>query len=337
MAENIQCTVVRATNLIGNDGIGANKTSDPYVELTLLRSNEEVIQTEIKRTKVVPKNVNPIWNETFVFGADVDRRSVTYLCATIFDKNLLKNVPLGRVLVPIDTICPVLAQNTSIEQPYRVEKCGKMKAATGELFLKFASSHATEVARAEPVETKPPNVLLITVENAAELPAMDHHGTSDPFVSISCNKTRLRTTTKRKTVSCMWHESFKIPVTDKTAEVIFVVEDFDATINDFIGQAKVPLNQLDDGKRQTVTLALLDRKFRQSGHLGTLTVSLQWVYVAHSDKIAFNKKKAKHDLFAKAKHLLTGGPNVRVICIARRELKKGYSLLMVETIHVGIG
>ncbi|KAF0685797.1 Aste57867_22405 [Aphanomyces stellatus] len=327
MVEEVRVTVVRATRLVGNDGFGANKTSDPFVELTLLRSNEELVKGTAFKTRDVQKTVNPLWNETFVFGKDVDLRSAHYLCCTIFDKNFLKNVPLGRVLVLMDDVRSCLQKNSRVEQSYPVTKFGSMKVATGDLVLAFepndgapsaAAGHAAVAAPGssgvdrlsdESQGTGPPNVLRVTVESAANLPAMDKGGTSDPLVIISCNKTKLNTTTKLKTLSCMWNESFKLPVEDPNQFVLFVVEDFDATFNDFIGQVKVPLESLQDGKKQTLTLPLLDKKFRPKDKLGSITVSLHWIHVDNVSAVVASNKKKHVGLFGQITNAIAGVPD----------------------------
>ncbi|KDO24696.1 hypothetical protein SPRG_10230 [Saprolegnia parasitica CBS 223.65] len=298
MSEEYRVVVVKATNLVGNDGFGANKTSDPFVELSYLNSNYEPLKSETRKTRDVSKTINPLWNETFVIGSDTDLRTVTYLACTVYDKNLLKNVPLGRALVPLGVIRSGVMAGGSFQHKCTVEKFGKMRFATGDLFLEFTVHHHGASAVAAPASgdeqtaappTGPPNVLHVTIDSATGLPAMDMGGTSDPLVVITCNKTKLNTTTKAKR--------------------LFVVEDFDVAVNDFMGQAKVSLEALGDMKPRTVTLDLLDKKFRKKKDLGTLTVTLRWVYSANvTDVVASNKKKAG-DIFSKIGNALMGNPD----------------------------
>ncbi|OQS02130.1 hypothetical protein THRCLA_05475 [Thraustotheca clavata] len=324
MGDAFRVTIVKATGLLGNDGFGANKTSDPFVEVSFLNSSLEVVKGESKRTRDVSKTINPIWNEVFTIGIEMDLRMATFIAFTIFDKNLLKNVPLGRVVVAIQEIRDGVAANGVFQQKYSVEKFGKMKVATGELYLEFVthqkgfvSGDAVDInvvpsaaPGSEGLEhTGPPNLLHVTIESATGLPAMDRGGTSDPLVIITCNKTKLNTTTKTKTLSCMWNESFRFPVINPKEEVLFTVEDFDITVNDFMGQAKVSLESLADGKAQTLTLDLLDKKFRKRDGLGTLTVTLRW-HFSHSidEVVAANKKKAG-GIFSKVTNALVGNPD----------------------------
>ncbi|CAK4072437.1 unnamed protein product [Aphanomyces euteiches] len=323
MVDEIRVTVQRATGLVGNDGFGSNKTSDPFVELTLLRGNEEVIKSTPFKTRDVQKTVNPLWNEHFVIGRDVDLRMAHYLCCTVYDKNFLKNVPLGRVLVPMDDARSCILSGTRVERTYPVTKFGSMKVATGELYLAFEPANgppapppgqqndpnAGDASIAVAAPTGPPNVLHVTVESATGLPAMDRGGTSDPLVIISCGKTKLNTTTKNKTLSCMWNEHFKLPVDDPSQFVLFVVEDFDATFNDFMGQVKVPLETLQDEAKQTLTLELLDKKFRKKGDLGTLTVTLHWTYTENISSVVDSNKKKQVGLFSKITNTITGVPD----------------------------
>ncbi|KAF0685796.1 Aste57867_22404 [Aphanomyces stellatus] len=342
MAEEMRISVVRATRLQGIRG--ANKAANPYVELTLLHANEEQIKGPTFKTRDAHKTLNPLWNETFVLGGDVDLRSVHFVCCTIYDKTFMSSSPMGRVLILMDDIRTGFRDRDRFERTYSISKYGLLKVATtGELFLAFESSNmsptrrvsaATAFAQGErlsapfipqPVAAPgvsmhddavleimshgPPNVLRVTVESATGLPAMDLGGTSDPLVVITCNKTKLNTTTKYKTLSCMWNESFKFPVDDPNQFVLFVVEDFDATFNDFIGQVKVPLESLQDGAKQSMTLTLLDKKFRPKESLGTLTVSLQWTYVDNVSSVVASNKKKHVGLFGQLTNAITGVPD----------------------------
>jgi len=213
--EMIEVRVQRAANIIGNDGFGSSKTSDPYIELTLLNSKEEVIRGELKKTKVIQKTVNPEWNETLCMGDNVDLRMATYLACTMFDKNILKDVPLGRVVIPLREIIGDRLANgpITVQRPFKT--VGKMKAVTGELFLQIshAPGHGTNVilppaaGMPDQAELGPRNLLVVTVEKGIDLPAMDSGGTSDPLVILTCNKTTLKTTTKKKTLKPLWKES----------------------------------------------------------------------------------------------------------------------------------
>ncbi|EQC29478.1 hypothetical protein SDRG_12726 [Saprolegnia diclina VS20] len=306
--EEVRVGIVKATNLVGNDGFGSNKTSDPYVVLTYLNSSLAVIKGESKKTKDIPSTVNPVWNETLVVGHDVDLRTVSFLALTIFDKNMLKDVPLGRVVLPMDVVRSALLGPVVLESP--VEKFDRVKVATGTLFLELTSNAPAPTPASAPGDVAleiegPLNVLNITIDRATGLKAMDSNNSSDPLVIISCQKEKFTTTTMPKTLTPVWNESFRMPMTDATQEILFVVEDFDMLSNDVIGRAKVHMESLADGKKKTLDLDLCDKRFKKVDGLGVLTVTLQWVHRANVNEIIESNKKKKGGIFDKVKNVMS--------------------------------
>ncbi|OQS01372.1 hypothetical protein ACHHYP_01203 [Achlya hypogyna] len=312
--EEVRVTVIRAVGLVGNDGFGSNKTSDPYVSITYLNSSEELIKGETKKTKDIQKTVNPEWNETLIVGRDIDLRRVTWLALTVYDKNMLKDVALGRALVPMEVVRSALAAPTPIALEFPITKFSGVKVATGSIFIELASNAPVPVAAAAPGDVAidvagPPNVLIITVDKATGLKAMDSNGFSDPLVIISCQKEKFTTTTMQKTLTPVWNETFRMPLTDGTQEITFVVEDFDMLANDVIGKVKVPVDSLAHGMKQTLDLVLQDKKFKKAEGLGTLTVTMQWTYRANIDEIVESNKKKKLGIFDKMKNVVSGVPD----------------------------
>ncbi|OQR97039.1 hypothetical protein THRCLA_07103 [Thraustotheca clavata] len=312
--EEVNVTIVRAIGIVGNDGFGANKTSDPYAVLTYLNSNGDVIKGTTKKTKDIQKTVNPEWNETHVVGHDVDLRTITSLAVTIMDKNMMRDVPLGRAVVPMDVVRSALGTSTPLSVEYPIEKFDKVKIATGTLHLQFSSNAPAAVASDAPDDvaiemTGPPNCLLITIDRATGLKAMDSGGTSDPLVIVSCQKEKFTTTTIQKTLTPVWNQSFRMPITDVTQEILFVVEDFDTLSNDLIGKVKLPMEAVAHGNKQTFDLRLLDKKFRPAEGLGTLTVTLHWVFKANIDEIVESNKKKKVGILDKVMNVVSGVPD----------------------------
>lgn len=73
----LQLTVLAGKNLMAADRGG---TSDPYVQLRLGDSKEAL------KTKVIKKNLNPEWNETFDLKLERLHESLTIEC---FDYDLM--------------------------------------------------------------------------------------------------------------------------------------------------------------------------------------------------------------------------------------------------------
>jgi Ca2+-dependent lipid-binding protein len=61
----LRIKVLRATDLQRRDFLGGS--GDPYVRI-LLQTRENRNQTiDIARTRTVPKTLNPLWNQDFIF------------------------------------------------------------------------------------------------------------------------------------------------------------------------------------------------------------------------------------------------------------------------------
>ncbi|EQC29479.1 hypothetical protein SDRG_12727 [Saprolegnia diclina VS20] len=332
--EEILVTVVRAENILGTDGFGANKTSDPYVVITFMNSNYELIRSRDKRTGQVMRTVNPVWNETFLLGDDVDVRTVSYVSFSLFDKNMLRDVPLGQVNLAMQDIRTNLG-NGPINRGYRVQPVDRMKGpATGDLYLKFETnlrrgsgpslSATTRSARemssrsesADSVASyelqTPPNVLIVKIESAKDLPSVDSNGASDPFVRVTVGNDVRKTSTKLKTLTPVWNETFEIPVSALGTDILFEVCDQDKIVGDlltstnFLGKARFSLDTLTDGQKRSVSIQLLNKKFKNKRNLGTLNVSIQWIYKANVDDIVDANSRRKVNLLDKVKNVVTG-------------------------------
>ena len=69
----LRVKVLRAIDLPKRDFLGGS--GDPYVKI-LLQTRENRNQTiDIARTRTVPKTLNPLWNQDFLFRVSVQTRS----------------------------------------------------------------------------------------------------------------------------------------------------------------------------------------------------------------------------------------------------------------------
>ena len=69
----LRVKVLRAIDLPKRDFLGGS--GDPYVKI-LLQTRENRNQTiDIARTRTVPKTLNPLWNQDFLFRVSVETRS----------------------------------------------------------------------------------------------------------------------------------------------------------------------------------------------------------------------------------------------------------------------
>ena len=97
------------------------------------------------------------------------------------------------------------------------------------------------------------NELLITVMRASGLQVMDKalfgKGSSDPFVEVRCGDEKVKSSTKKKTLSPDWNgEELSVPMlesADSSSELVLTVFDWDRVgSNDFMGRTTVTLGEL---------------------------------------------------------------------------------------------
>lgn len=101
--------------------------------------------------------------------------------------------------------------------------------------------------------------LRVDVLDAADLPAADRNGYSDPYCKFMLNdKEVYKTKTQKKTLHPAWNEYFEVPVRSRTAADFLVnVYDWDfGDKADFLGKSSINLEILEPFSPQEVTLAL---------------------------------------------------------------------------------
>jgi hypothetical protein len=101
--------------------------------------------------------------------------------------------------------------------------------------------------------------LRVDVLDAADLPAADRNGFSDPYCKFTLNdKEVYKTKTQKKTLHPAWNEYFEVPVRSRTAADFMVnVYDWDfGDKADFLGKSSINLEILEPFTPQEVTLAL---------------------------------------------------------------------------------
>ncbi|TGJ85329.1 hypothetical protein E0Z10_g3465 [Xylaria hypoxylon] len=104
--------------------------------------------------------------------------------------------------------------------------------------------------------------LRVDVLDAANLPAADSNGKSDPYCKFELNGQEVfKSKTQKKTLSPVWNEFFEVAVPSRTAAKFQCkIYDYDfADKPDFLGGADINLEQLDPFQGQEVKL-LLDGK-----------------------------------------------------------------------------
>ena len=112
--------------------------------------------------------------------------------------------------------------------------------------------------------------LRVEVLDAADLPAADRNGYSDPYCKFSLNgKDVFKTKVQKKTLHPAWNEFFEVPVRSRTAAKFeMTVFDWDfGDKADLLGKAAINLDILEPFRKQEVVLGL-------DGKSGTVRLSM---------------------------------------------------------------
>ncbi|XP_050393921.1 synaptotagmin-7 isoform X3 [Patella vulgata] len=194
--------IIRATQLPAKDVTG---TSDPYVKIVLLPDKKHKLLTKVKK-----RNLNPHWNECFLFEGWPHNKlleKTLYLQVIDYDR-FSRDDPIGETYVPLNEID--LSQSPVFWK--YLQPCKDSRGKLGELLLSLCYQ---------------PNIgrLSVIVMKAKELKAKDITGTSgffrtrnkcessDPYVKIwlSFGQNRVekkKTTIKKRTLNPVFNESF---------------------------------------------------------------------------------------------------------------------------------
>ncbi|XP_054262923.1 synaptotagmin-10-like isoform X2 [Macrosteles quadrilineatus] len=203
--------VLEARDLPVKDVTGS---SDPYVKVYLLPDRKKKFQTKVHR-----KNLNPVFNETFIFSVTYEELRTRYLQFSVYDFDRFSRHDLiGQVMLK------GLLDNTDllqeIEYTMNILCAPQEKKELGELLLTLC--YLPKAGR-----------LTVTIVKAQNLKAMDITGASDPYVKVYlvCNGKRIRkkrTSVKRSTLSPVYNEAltFDVPASnvDNVSLVIKVID-----------------------------------------------------------------------------------------------------------------
>ncbi|KAM4038157.1 synaptotagmin-1 isoform 1-T3 [Anomaloglossus baeobatrachus] len=131
------------------------------------------------------------------------------------------------------------------------------------------------------------NQLMVGIIQAAELPALDMGGTSDPYVKLFLlpdKKKKYETKVHRKTLNPSFNEqfTFKVPYAELGGKtLVMTVYDFDRfSKHDVIGEVKVPMNTVDFGHVTEEWRDLVSAEKEEQEKLGDICFSLRYVPTA---------------------------------------------------------
>ncbi|XP_053976419.1 synaptotagmin-10-like [Hylaeus volcanicus] len=211
--EGLVVKVLEARELPVKDVTGS---SDPYIKIYLLPDSKKKYHTKVHR-----KNLNPVFNETFIFSVSYEELRERYLQFSVYDFDRFSRHDLiGQVVVKGLLECTDLEQ----EIPYTMNIMCPMqeKMDLGELMLSLC--YLPTAGR-----------LTVTIIKARNLKAMDITGSSDPYVKVDllCQGKRIKkkkTAVKKNTLFPVYNEGlvFHVPEDNiKDVSLIVKVIDYD--------------------------------------------------------------------------------------------------------------
>ncbi|XP_076312556.1 synaptotagmin-10-like [Tachypleus tridentatus] len=220
--EGLIVRILQARDLPVKDFMGS---SDPYVKVYLQPDRKKKFQTRVHR-----KNLNPVFNETFVFGVSYDQLKSRTLQFSVYDfDRFSKHDLIGQVLVKeLAELCDVKHE---MEYIMDIMCVPQVKDHLGELMLSLC--YLPTAGR-----------LTVTIMKARNLKAMDITGSSDPYVKVSlcCQGKRIKkkkTSVKKSTLNPVYNEAlvFDVPAGNiEDVNLLVKVIDYDRVgANEMLG------------------------------------------------------------------------------------------------------
>uniref|UniRef100_A0A3P8VHX3 Synaptotagmin-7 n=1 Tax=Cynoglossus semilaevis TaxID=244447 RepID=A0A3P8VHX3_CYNSE len=214
--------VLKGQDLPAKDFSG---TSDPFVKIYLLPDKKHKLETKVKR-----KNLNPHWNETFLFEGfpyEKVRERTLYLQVLDYDR-FSRNDPIGEVSIPLNKV--ELGQLKTFWK--ELKPCSDGSGRRGDLLVSLCYNPTA-------------NTITVNIIKARHLKAMDIGGTSDPYVKVwlmhkDKRVEKKKTVTMKRCLNPVFNESFPFDVPAhvlrETTIIITVMDKDRLSRNDVIGK-----------------------------------------------------------------------------------------------------
>ncbi|XP_052015540.1 multiple C2 and transmembrane domain-containing protein 1 isoform X3 [Apodemus sylvaticus] len=284
----LDITLRRGQSLAARDRGG---TSDPYVKFKIGRK-------EVFRSKIIHKNLNPVWEEKacvlidhlreplyikvfdYDFGLQDDFMGSAFLDLTQLELNRSTDVTLtlkdphypdhdlGIILLSV-LLTPKEGEPRDVTMLMR--KSWKRSSKTHSLRLsdQHRKSHLWR------------GIVSITLIEGRDLKAMDSNGLSDPYVKFRLGHQKYKSKIMPKTLNPQWREQFDFHLYEERGGIMDITAwDKDAgKRDDFIGRCQVDLSSLSREQTHKLELQLEEGE----GHLVLLVTLTASATVSISD------------------------------------------------------
>ncbi|XP_045422445.1 multiple C2 and transmembrane domain-containing protein 1 isoform X4 [Lemur catta] len=273
----LDITLRRGQSLAARDRGG---TSDPYVKFKIGRK-------EVFRSKIIHKNLNPVWEEKacilvdhlreplyikvfdYDFGLQDDFMGSAFLDLT----QLELNRPTDVTLTLKDPHYPDHDLGIILLSVVLTPKEGESRDVFQTQSLRLSDLHRkSHLWR---------GIVSITLIEGRDLKAMDSNGLSDPYVKFRLGHQKYKSKIMPKTLNPQWREQFDFHLYEERGGIIDITAwDKDAgKRDDFIGRCQVDLSALSREQTHKLELQLEEGE----GHLVLLVTLTASATVSISD------------------------------------------------------
>ncbi|XP_031529799.1 multiple C2 and transmembrane domain-containing protein 1 isoform X3 [Vicugna pacos] len=285
----LDITLKRGQSLAARDRGG---TSDPYVKFKVGRK-------EVFRSKIIHKNLNPVWEEKacilvdhlreplyikvfdYDFGLQDDFMGSAFLDLTQLELNRPTDVTLTLKdpHYPDHDLGIILLSVVLTPKEEHRDVTMLMRKS-----WKRSSKFQTQSLRLSDVHRKSHlwrGIVSITLIEGRDLKAMDSNGLSDPYVKFRLGHQKYKSKIMPKTLNPQWREQFDFHLYEERGGIIDITAwDKDAgKRDDFIGRCQVDLSALSREQTHKLELQLEEGE----GHLVLLVTLTASATVSISD------------------------------------------------------
>ncbi|XP_042546750.1 multiple C2 and transmembrane domain-containing protein 1 isoform X2 [Dipodomys spectabilis] len=293
----LDITLRRGQSLAARDRGG---TSDPYVKFKIGRK-------EVFRSKIIHKNLNPVWEEKacilvdhlreplyikvfdYDFGLQDDFMGSAFLDLTQLELNRSTDVtlPLKDPHYPDHDLGVILLSvilSPKEGEPRDVDLSENEVVGSYFSVKSFFWRFQTQSLRLSDQHRKSHlwrGIVSITLIEGRDLKAMDSNGLSDPYVKFRLGHQKYKSKIMPKTLNPQWREQFDFHLYEERGGIIDITAwDKDAgKRDDFIGRCQVDLSSLSREQTHKLELQLEEGE----GHLVLLVTLTASATVSISD------------------------------------------------------
>ncbi|XP_031805350.1 multiple C2 and transmembrane domain-containing protein 1 isoform X8 [Sarcophilus harrisii] len=286
----LDITLRRGQNLAARDRGG---TSDPYVKF-------KIGGKEVFRSKIIHKNLNPVWEEKACILIDQPREPLyikvfdydfglqdDFMGSAFLDLTLLElKRPTDVTLTLKDPHYPDHDLGSILLSVILTPKEGEQRDVTMLMrkSWKRSSKFQTQSLRLSDLHRKSHlwrGIVSITLIEGRDLKAMDSNGFSDPYVKFRLGHQKYKSKIMPKTLNPQWREQFDFHLYEERGGIIDITAwDKDAgKRDDFIGRCQIDLSALSREQTHKLELQLEEGE----GHLVLLVTLTASATVSISD------------------------------------------------------